>query len=293
MRAFLNITVRLVGIAVLLAGAAYLYLRTQDLDLTRRDSVNNLVRELKQIDATLNLDVLRSKTGLNRNYDNVAIAQQAATRTQEALAAEKLEHFDFALQQSVKRVAEAMNAKLDLVDRFKAQNAILQNSMRFIPAAAEEVKSKAREAGDSNATRVQMAQFADEIERVLVETLKLQSAADTGVIARVRSLIGAMVQRRSEYPAAVGDAFDVFANHVITILAQKEREEEMLDEMAKVPVVQRLDALGESFEASFSQANAKRDQYRSALFGYAAFLLCLFGFLFGRSRGRTRASAAA
>lgn len=293
MRAFLNITVRLVGIAVLLAGAAYLYLRTQDLDLTRRDSVNNLVRELKQIDATLNLDVLRSKTGLNRNYDNVALAQQAAARTQEALAAEKLEHFDFALQQSVKRVAEAMNAKLDLVDRFKAQNAILQNSMRFIPAAAEEVKSKAREAGDSNATRVQMAQFADEIERVLVETLKLQSAADTGVIARVRSLIGAMVQRRSEYPAAVGDAFDVFANHIITILAQKEREEEMLDEMAKVPVVQRLDALGESFEASFSQANAKRDQYRFALFGYAAFLLTLFGFLFGRSRGRTRAAAAA
>jgi two-component system NtrC family sensor kinase len=291
MNAILRWMVRLVTGAVLLAGVAYLYMKSQDVDQARRDVVNAQVRELKQIDATLNLEVLRSKTGLTRNYDNLAAAQQLALKTEQELAEQNLEKLDFTLQDSVKKVAEALTAKLELVDRFKAQNAILQNSMRFIPVAAEELKAMVHEPGEANAAkRAQPAQLAEEVDRVLVETLKLQSSGDSGAIARVRGLLGAMVQRRAEYPPAVAERFDVFSNHVITILAQKEREEDLLDEIARLPVAQRVDALDGSFEASFSQANAKRDQYRTMLFGYAAFLLALFGFLLGRT-GRTPAAA--
>jgi hypothetical protein len=277
----------LTAACLLLAVFAFLYLKTQELNVGSRDTVSSLLRDLRQIDAEIDNDVLRSKTGLNKNYDPVARAQQLIGAAQQSLASQKLENLDYSLKVAEKGLTEALAAKLDLVDRFKAQNAILKNSLRFLPTAADDVKQKLREARDASGRPLQLPALADGVEQILVETLKLDAASDNAALARVRSLISLLVQGRSEYPGAVGDSFDIFANHVITILAQKEREDDVLEQMANVPVSQQIDSLGKAFAASFAVASDRHDQYRLAMFGYGAFLLVLLAFVFGRAGRRT------
>jgi two-component system, NtrC family, sensor kinase len=292
MKAVFRFLASLCAAALLLAVLGVLYVKTQELKPQSRDTVNGLLRDLEQIDAEVNTDVLRSKTGINKHYDFLARAQQLIGQAQESLAAQKLETLDFSLKGAEKQLTDAIAVKLDLVDRFKAQNAILKNSLRFIAVAAEDLKQKLRDARDPAGRPVHVAGLPEGIDQVLVETLRLEAAGDGGGVAKVRELLSSLVANRGAYPPAVGESFDIFANHIITILAQKEREEELLKEMASVPVTQRIEALGEAFGASFEQANEKHDQYRIAMQGYGAFLIALLAFVFGR-RGRKSAPIAA
>ena len=291
MKALLRLFSYLILASALLAVLGYLHLKTQELNPATRETINGLLRDLQQIDAEIDTDVLRSKTGMSKNYDSVARAQTLIAKAQEALASQRLESFDYSLKDAEKRLTDALSTKLELVDRFKAQNAILRNSLRFVPLAAEDLKQKLREARDPAGKPVQVPGLADGVDQVLVETLKLEAAADTGAVAKVRERISPLVARRAEYPPAIGESFDIFANHVITIVAQKEREDEVLADMAKVPVVDNINSLGETFAASFELANAVHEKYRMAMLGYAAFLIALFSFAFGRRVSQSAAAA--
>jgi len=292
MKALFRFVAYLGAASLLVAGLGYLYLKTEEVNPATRDVISGLLRDLQQIDAEINVDVLRSKTGMSKNYDSVARAQTLIGKAQELLAAQKLESFDYSLKDSEKRLTEALVTKIELVDRFKAQNAILKNSVRFVPVAADDVKQKLRDARDPSGKPVNVPGLAESVDQVLVETLKLETAADSTAVARVRGLVSPLVTRRSELPSAVGESFDIFANHVITILAQKEREDELLGDMARVPVTQQIDALGKAFRTSFERANATHDQYRMAMLGYGGFLIALFAFVFGRRIRRPAAAAA-
>jgi hypothetical protein len=271
-------------VASLLVGVLmFLYLKTESLDPARRSTVNGALRDLKQVDAEWNVELLRSKTWINKNYDAVTQPQSVTLKLERAIAAQTA--VDARLGDAQAQLKKAIDTKIDLVDQFKAQNAITRNSLRFIPSATAELKAKAREAGDASpAKRTQMVTLSESAEKILVETLKLDSSSDSGAIAYIRQQLGALVSQRDQYPPAVLEAFNVYANHLITILAQKEREEELLEQLGKLPVVQRIDALASTFDGMFEKADEQREKYRIAMFSYSGFLMLLIAFLAFRRR---------
>jgi hypothetical protein len=279
--------IRYVGgfaVASLLVGVlAFLYLKTEALDPAKRNTVTGVLRDLKQVDAEWNVELLRSKTWLNKSYDAVTTPQSVTLKLERAIAAQSA--VDSRLSDAQTQLKKAIETKIDLVDQFKAQNAIARNSLRFIPTATADLKARAREAGDANpAKRAQMVALSESAEQILVDTLKLDSSSDTGAIAYIRQQLGTLVSQRDQYPPAVLDAFKVYTNHLITILAQKEREEELLDQLSKLPVVQRIDALSSTYDGMFEKADEQRENYRIAMFSYSGFLMLLLAFLVFRKR---------
>lgn len=279
--------IRYVGgfaVASLLVGVlAFLYLKTEALDPAKRNTVTGVLRDLKQVDAEWNVELLRSKTWLNKSYDAVTTPQSVTLKLERAIAAQSA--VDSRLSDAQTQLKKAIETKIDLVDQFKAQNAIARNSLRFIPTATADLKARAREAGDANpAKRAQMAALSESAEQILVDTLKLDSSSDTGAIPNIRQQLGTLVSQRDQYPPAVLEAFKVYTNHLITILAQKEREEELLDQLSKLPVVQRIDALSTTYDGMFEKADEQREKYRVAMFSYSGFLMLLLAFLVFRKR---------
>lgn len=279
--------IRYVGgfaVASLLVGVlAFLYLKTEALDPAKRNTVTGVLRDLKQVDAEWNVELLRSKTWLNKSYDAVTTPQSVTLKLERAIAAQSA--VDSRLSDAETQLKKAIETKIDLVDQFKAQNAIARNSLRFIPTATADLKARAREAGDANpAKRAQMAALSESAEQILVDTLKLDSSSDTGAIPNIRQQLGTLVSQRDQYPPAVLEAFKVYTNHLITILAQKEREEELLDQLSKLPVVQRIDALSTTYDGMFEKADEQREKYRIAMFSYSGFLMLLLAFLVFRKR---------
>jgi two-component system, NtrC family, sensor kinase len=273
-------------VALLLVGVlAFLYLKTEALDPARRSAVNGVLRDLKQVDAEWNVELLRSKTWLNKNYDAVTQPQSVTLQLERSISAHSTVAMDSRLSEAEVQLKKALDAKIDLVDQFKAQNAITRNSLRFIPSATAELKARAREAGDANpAKRAQMAALSEAAEQILVDTLKLDSSSDSGAIPAIRRQLGTLVSQRDQYPPAVADAFNIYTNHLITILAQKEREEDLLEQLGKLPVVQRIDALATTFDGVFAKADEQRETYRIAMFSYSGFLMLLLAFLALRRR---------
>jgi DAHL domain-containing protein len=283
---------RLVIFAVLAAGLWLLYRETLGVDPAQRERVVSLLNDLRQIDAQWDVHVLRSKTGLDKNYDPLTQPQSAALQVLESSAG-KLSAVDYRLSDSEAKLKEALLAKNDLVDRFKAQNAILRNSLRFVPLAAEDVKTKAREAGEATpAKRAEMAALIESVDQVLIDTLKLETARDAELNSNLRRRVGKLVERRGDYPKALGESFDTFLNHVATISAQKEREEELLEQLGNVALAQRIDMVDRGYMSAFDRMLGKRENYRLMLYVYAGFLLALVAFLIGRG-SRPEANPAA
>jgi two-component system, NtrC family, sensor kinase len=283
MKAFVRYAGMLVVAAVLVGILAFLYLKTEALDPARRVAVNGALRDLKQVDAEWNVELLRSKTWLTKNYDAVTQPQSVTLKLERAIATQVV--LDSRVSDAQAELRKAIDSKIDLVDQFKAQNAITRNSVRFIPSATADLKARAHAAGEAApAKRAQMAALSDSAEQILVETLKLDSSSDSGAVAEIRRKLGALVSQRDQYPQPVLEPFDIYVNHLITILAQKEREEEVLEKLDKLPVVQRIDTLASTFDAVFEKADEQREKYRIAMFSYAGFLILVLAFLAFRRR---------
>jgi hypothetical protein len=293
MNTLIRVITWLLVAALLAAGFGFLYLRTRDVDAPKRDAMHSLLHEAKEIDAAIDSEVIRARTGLNKDYDSIARFQTRLAGIQAAIAARSAESSEPVLRDASKRLAESLSGKIDLLDQFKAQNAILLNSVRFIPAATGAVKTQARDAAEASpASRAQMNALGDGIEQLFVETLKLESSSDAQNIKRVRELLAPLIERRGEYPPAVAEPLAVFVNHLLAILAQKEREDTMFGDMAKLSVTKNIDAVAGAFDTASGRVSAKVEQYRYLMYGYVALLVVLLAFFFGR-RGRKAAAVPA
>jgi len=272
------------AVAAMLAGIlAFLYLKTEALDPTRRIAVTGALRDLKQVDAEWNVELLRSKTWLTKNYDAVTAPQSVTAKLERAIAAQAA--LDTRVSEAQAQLQKTLETKIDLVDQFKAQNAITRNSVRFIPTATADLKQAAHAAGEANpAKRAQMAALSDAAEQILVETLKLDSSSDTGAVPDIRRKLSDLVVQREQYPQSVLVPFDIYTNHVITILAQKEREEDVLGKLDGLPLVQRIDALSTSIDAVYGKADQQRETYRIAMFSYSGLLVLMLAYLAFRRR---------
>jgi two-component system, NtrC family, sensor kinase len=269
--------------SVLVAILAFLYLKTEALDPVRRSAVSGALRDLKQVDAEWNVELLRSKTWLTKNYDAVTQPQAITVKLERAIAAQAA--LDSNVKDAQAQLKKALETKIDLVDQFKAQNAITRNSVRFIPSATADLKAAARAAGEATpAKRAQMTALSEGSEQILIEVLKLDSSSDSGAVAEIRRKLGALVSQRDQYPQPVLGPFDIYANHMITILAQKEREEDVLDKLDKLPLVQRIDALATTFDGVYEKADQQRERYRIAMFSYSGLLMLLLAYLALRRR---------
>jgi two-component system, NtrC family, sensor kinase len=285
MKTLIRYTGVVVVASVLVGVLAFLYLKTEALDPTHRNAVNGVLRDLKQVDAEWNVELLRSKSWLTKNYDAVTQPQRVTLQLERAISEQSTVAMNSSLSDAQAQLKKALDTKIDLVDQFKAQNAITRNSLRFIPSATAELKARAKEAGDGNpAKRAQMSALSEAAEQVLIDTLKLDSSSDSGAIPAIRHQLGALVGQRDQYPPAVLEAFNVYSNHLITILAQKEREEDLLEQLGKLPVVQRIDTLATTFDSVFEKADEQRETYRIAMFSYSGFLMLLLAFLAFRRR---------
>jgi two-component system, NtrC family, sensor kinase len=125
------IALALIGVLVVLVA------KTRSVDFDLHNEIIGDLRSLKQIDAEWNADVLRSKMGLNNNYDPVASALPNIERLNAALTDRTT---DAASGQSQTRDRilkllddhrKLMDGKTAVIEQFKSQNSILRNSLHY------------------------------------------------------------------------------------------------------------------------------------------------------------------
>lgn len=270
----------------------FLYYKTQVLDLDIQNQVVLDLRVLKQLDAEWNVNILKSRIGLNSDYDPVTAPLRHVRVLQERLAVALKVTRGKTPRVVLDKFNMAFAEKSDLVDRFKSQNSILKNSLIYFPIAIENLKTLLH----ANAANIAAAQLRSgaqatqasyaidaKISDLLAGTLRFNLVPNQELGQKINLVLeqiassGSAISPRG-YPVEVTDAMDQLARHARTILRQRVLEDNLVVSIAATPTEKYMDELITAFDDEFESIANEKQRYRTYLLIYSGLLLILLGY---------------
>ncbi|MBI3229158.1 MAG: hypothetical protein HYZ45_02935 [Burkholderiales bacterium] len=124
-----------------LAGFIYLYKQSTSTDVGRQEHMLSSIYNLKQVDANWTAEVLKSYVGLTKDYDSLSNSSKHLPHLLSNLSVDLLGHSSQQAQGTRQELDRMIREKSQLVEKFKRRNAILRNSLRYLPTAQQEITS--------------------------------------------------------------------------------------------------------------------------------------------------------
>jgi len=269
--------------AALIAMLGFLILKTQAFDIRRQQEMQGLLNQMKQVNSDWNVNILSSSQGLISDYD--PLTEHAA----EMLALEQQFVELNGGQDTAAELHRRLDEKIDAVDSFKGQNAVLRNSLRYIPTAYDEVAQMYQALPGNEET---LAGIDQQSQTVLSLLLRYNLFPDATVKQMVDAALAQLNESRSAAFASLteipsGDVADpsqvreffervsMFSNHAGTILRQREAVNALLNEIQIIPVADAIDSLSARIDAYTASKLVRTNEYRNYLVAYSALLLLL------------------
>jgi two-component system, NtrC family, sensor kinase len=265
-------------IAVVLVGVlAFLFNKTRSVDFDAHNDIVSNLRQLKQIDADWNIDVFKSKMGINNNYDAVAQPLPVIRELESGLAQKtELTSDSSELLTMLKSFQQVMANKIGLIERFKSQNSIYRNSTNFLPTAYDEVIATAKRAGYSGG---KLAELEAVVNPLFSETLTYNLTPDDALKTKLQAMVPLVQQKAAQHPLELKDAIEVFVAHVGTTLRQQEVGANLLNELSGLPTAKKIDEMNDVYAKTHERRLIEQQLYRQLLIAYSVFLLLLLGYL--------------
>jgi signal transduction histidine kinase len=258
--------------AALVGTLGFLVAKTRAVDSERHLEVTNHLKQWKQLDAQWNVEVLKVRTELNKSYDPLTAPVAAMSVLHEQLGRTVGEDAEGRNAAAVAALKKAFDDKSELVDQLKPQNALLRNSLRYVPTAVDELRTSLREtrAGQGGES---LAELDLMLGQLLDETLKYNLLPDDAGAQKVRATLEALEARLASYPTEIAATLSGIGNHVRTILRQRSVENDLLARISAVPVNAAVDGVSKVVDDEFESALQGVTRYRTVLAVYSAVLL--------------------
>jgi len=255
---------------VALAVSGFLYTRSRSTDLDAHARAVGTFGQLRHLDRQLSTQVLEARFGLLNHYDPLNVTQAelggAAALLRDRLAA--VVTVDAELEKNIAAFTRSVDARMAAVERFKGENAILKNSLRYLPIAADEVEGALSDPGpETQATR---RAIHDLVRAALVYNLiGDQSTRDTHLGALRRLSETAPGQARE-----VASELDPLLAHARVIAERLPSVDGWVRRASSDEIGARLADVERVYDRLFSDAAANANGYRRVLYAWS---LCLVG----------------
>jgi signal transduction histidine kinase len=265
------------GVAALLIVLTWLLVGGTAPDAARHERTLDAVRTVILYNAALQRDVLRARSGLLRSYDPLVGSIRSLDEAAASLPAAREIASGEARAEIDRRVADVTAALRDdeaLVESFKSDNALLQNSLSYFNhlsggLAAERSGPQAVEIG---ALALAMSRFI----------------ADPRLDAE-REVI-ASLDRLANLSAGTGEANDVLslAAHGRLIVTRLPTVDDLVARLQASPVSERVRALQDVYLGAHGRAAARAATFQALLYVAALGLVGYVAYLFARLRAKAR-----
>lgn len=268
-------------VTAILAAAAILvlfYIRTQGSD--ESDYFQNIatVRQLQQVDARWELDVMKSKIGISANYDALVDPLLELGQLQQKLrAATKHEPNEVirSLAAADGAIADAMRRKTLLIERFKSHNAVLRNSLAFLPTAMEEARADLRAV---TGHRIPVRESVGTANTLLLATLIYSQSPSEQEAAAVDATLRRLQGLANQLPEPATRDLSILAAHVRVVLREQSVVNQLLRDIAAVPTNARIGAFDRLLGTEQKRIESQAQRARQYLLIFATFLVALLVF---------------
>ncbi|MBI4322918.1 MAG: hypothetical protein HY596_01435 [Candidatus Omnitrophica bacterium] len=242
------------------------FLQTGPINTKRHNAVMDELRRLKQLDAIFNQELLQLRFGLVSSYD-------AAGQTLHALKAahQQLSHGPAAISQQghaemdrrLEAFREALEAKAASFEQFAAENATLNNSIRFFPLATTRLLADVE--GE--------AALSLQVNQLLRDVLMYNLTASQELKPEIRDRLEELRQGSASAPPEVQRQLHTVLTHARVILEQKETVDGFVRELMAMPTADAIEGLYESYLRFYAQALRRSSLYRNTLYAVCLLLI--------------------
>jgi diguanylate cyclase (GGDEF)-like protein/PAS domain S-box-containing protein len=247
-------------VAVLTALLTWLFVKAGEVSPGSHDAYTQQLRLFQQYDAELNSRVVASYSGLVQNYDATAHYLARLRQSGEALAELPPWIESGARQQlaaEVRALVEAQQEKARDVDRFQRANAVLRNSMLYLPQAADALLAQP--------DWPHYDAFEDFIRRLI--GFGLTRTLDDAERARLRNELLRLRQARGTV-----DMQPVLV-HAAIIMERGPEVGHLVERIVRAPTAGRHEKLTHGYLAAYQTAVADATYHRTLLYAIAMLLV--------------------
>src|SRR5499427_6957991 len=263
------------ALAIVLAGTlAFLYMKTEAIDFKKQSLILSYLRELKDIDAKWDLELLRSRFDPGKDRLPQRDFAEAMRRALAGLAAEAAG--SPSIRQSIEPLQKAFEEKAALVDKYKAQSADLRDALAGMNATLNEVRAMV--GGAVLARPALKARFSDlqmNLFEVESEVLKYNLAPDDKQKVRIESAQAALRSAENEFEPPLRPAIAQLGHQVDAVMQKKPGEHELFTKVSFLTAGPRVDTLTNQFSREIESTLQDKELYRIYLASFAGALLVL------------------
>ncbi len=240
------------------------------------------LHQLKTIDATIGKDILESRFGLTNNYDalqsridEIGVIQRTLRQVPQYLTSEETERINGILGD----FGDLQTQKDVLIGQFKARNAIFNDSLRYFPVAADNLRHSRFSLTASETTRL------NDLERsILTYYLSADPASRVTISNRLDQLESELDARPASADRLV--ITSIFS-HARAILQLKPELDDLVKQAISLPTSEKSEEVIGAYDSFYERAMQQAAVYRLILYISSIFLLAYIGLIIFKLKSAT------
>lgn len=266
----------------------FFFFKTRTLNFTDHVQYTRNLLHLKELDTTLNQDILKIRSGVLTHYDSLVTTFATLKNLQRSLEAIPA-FIDQQGQQEIERLLAGYTVyskeKERLVERFKSQNALLKNSLYYFPLLVTELKKEAL-----SKDWTWNGKLVGHLNILLQQVLLYNLTPSEELASSIEAQLALLTKERELYPPEESDSrLDIALRHARIILQSKSEVEALIKESILLPTAQQSKELFDTYNRHYQQALRTRNAYQLALYLASLLLLSYVFFCIIRLQQSTRA----
>ncbi|MBV4477110.1 ATP-binding protein [Pseudomonas sp. B2M1-30] len=266
----------LVGlIAVVLASIlVFLYLKSNSEQTTTYTESRDLIRQIKQQDSLWENEILKARVAISHNYDPLVSPMNEMNRLWQRFDSMEADHGrndPGKWEDAHGGFLKAMEEKTRLVERFKSHNALLRNSLAFLPTAEDDIQVQLASLSDLD--KLQMQNIATDTYDLLLSALEFAQVTSADKAADIEVGLSKLAVNAQRLPADFQTPIKIVSNHIGLILREQPIVNELLEQIEAIPSAERLDNITNLLDLDQQQAEKVNRQYHFYLLVFSVLLM--------------------
>jgi two-component system NtrC family sensor kinase len=268
-------------VALMLASVLlFLYLKSSSNQTTTYAESRDLIGRIKQLNAQWETEILKARIAISHNYDPLVTPLTEITDLWERFDTMESSHGrndSPVWRTSHDAYLTAMQEKTRLVEQFKSHNAVLRNSLAFLPTAEDDIQEQLARLADED--KLQLQNIATDTYDLLLSSLEFAQVTSDDKAADILLGLNKMGVNKQRLPEQFNSPIDILSNHISLILREQPVVNRLLENIEAVPVAERLDDMTDLLNTDQQRTDAVDQRYHFYMLLFSVLLVLLLVYL--------------
>ncbi|AHZ71794.1 periplasmic sensor Signal transduction histidine kinase [Pseudomonas mandelii JR-1] len=265
---------------ILASTLLFLYLKSNSNQTSTYTESRDLISRMKQLNAQWETEILKARIAINHNYDPLVTPLTEMTLLWErfdTMSSNHSRNTSPVWLTSHDAYLSAFEEKIRLVEQFKSHNAVLRNSLAFLPTAEDDIQEPLAQLQDGD--KLQLQNIANDTYDLVLSTMEFAMVTSDDKAAEILVGLSKLKVNKLRLPEEFHSPLDVLNNHIELILREQPVVNRLLENIEAIPVAERLDGITDLLNNDQQRTDAVDQRYHFYMLVFSVLLVLLLVYL--------------